>query len=385
MKFNFKKIIDIKTHEDLAKFKLDKPIFLNNYLFHYLIIFDKLDILKLDKFPIYIENEEQMNGFLLAAKYNNIRILKYLINTYPEYIYNKNDDDETFIDYLEYEQILKLLKYKLDWKILLDNKIDELYYNLNYEELLTLFKYYKPKDHYLHMIIENENLNTNQIIKILNMFDNEIHIRDEDKTIIFTAIMRKDIKLMEYIIYRKVDINYYCTITTIHPLILANAISFYEGYNLIWEHIKMDFDYTLTNNKVENIAYYLLAKGASDKVSLSILSKIPSKAWNQKNVKKITPIDLLINYDFKKYNKLLKNKEIDINNLNKIERITELDTVKPERLDNYKKWYAYLKLLPEYKNNIDIKIENYEYTHANIFQAEIQNMCYYMLYIKNKY
>ena len=44
MKLDFKKIINIKNLKDLKKYKLDKPIHFNNYLFHYLIIFNKLDI-----------------------------------------------------------------------------------------------------------------------------------------------------------------------------------------------------------------------------------------------------------------------------------------------------------------------------------------------------
>jgi hypothetical protein len=42
MKIDFKKIINIKNKKDLSNFKLNKPIFLNNYLFHYLIIFKNL-------------------------------------------------------------------------------------------------------------------------------------------------------------------------------------------------------------------------------------------------------------------------------------------------------------------------------------------------------
>ena len=87
MKINFKQIINIKNIKELKKYNINKPVYLNNYLFHYLIIFNKLDILKLDKFPIYKEDEEGLNGFFLAAKYDNIEILKYLIEEYPDYIY----------------------------------------------------------------------------------------------------------------------------------------------------------------------------------------------------------------------------------------------------------------------------------------------------------
>ena len=87
MKVDFKKIINIKNKRELNIFALTKPIFKSNYLFHYLIEFGNINALKLYKFPVFIENDEGLNGFHLAAKYN-IDILYYLIDTYPEYIYN---------------------------------------------------------------------------------------------------------------------------------------------------------------------------------------------------------------------------------------------------------------------------------------------------------
>ena len=53
MKLHLDKIINIKTKMDLSKFDINKPIFYDNYLFHYLIILNKLDILKMEKFPVY--------------------------------------------------------------------------------------------------------------------------------------------------------------------------------------------------------------------------------------------------------------------------------------------------------------------------------------------
>ena len=136
MKLNLKKIIEINSLNDLNKFDLLKPIFNNNYLFHYLIIFNKLDILKLKEFPIYIENDENMNGFFLASKYNNLEILKYLIANYKSYIYNKNQQNETFINYLDSKLLIKIIKLNLNWELLINKKkIDELFYNLNYNEL----------------------------------------------------------------------------------------------------------------------------------------------------------------------------------------------------------------------------------------------------------
>ena len=58
MKIDFKKIINIKNVSDLKDYILDTPIFHSNYLFHYLILINNLDGLKLQKFPIYIENSD---------------------------------------------------------------------------------------------------------------------------------------------------------------------------------------------------------------------------------------------------------------------------------------------------------------------------------------
>ena len=90
MIIDLKKIIEIKTIDDIKKYKINEPIFHNNYLFHYLIIFNKLDILKLIRFPIYKENEEGLNGLCLAARYNikilntDILHLMYLSSSFPK-------------------------------------------------------------------------------------------------------------------------------------------------------------------------------------------------------------------------------------------------------------------------------------------------------------
>ena len=74
MKLDYKKIINIKTKNNLNEYTLNKPIFHNNYLFHYLIELNNIDALKLHHFPIYIENSDGLNGFHIASKYNNIEI-----------------------------------------------------------------------------------------------------------------------------------------------------------------------------------------------------------------------------------------------------------------------------------------------------------------------
>ena len=120
MKIDFKKIINIKTNKNLNNFILNKPIFQKNYLFHYLIELNNLDALKLKKWPIYIENNDGLNGFHIATRIDSkLKILEYLIETYPEYIYNRNFKREAFTVYLQAEQFIPLIKKypKLDLTI----------------------------------------------------------------------------------------------------------------------------------------------------------------------------------------------------------------------------------------------------------------------------
>ena len=126
MKLHLDKILKIKTKKDLDEFNQDKPIFFENYLFHYLIILDKLDILKMGKFPVYKLNEEGLDGFMLAAKYDNIPILKYLLKEYPDYAKNHNEENSSFINYLpKPEKLIPLMKQfnKIDWRYLLKFKL----------------------------------------------------------------------------------------------------------------------------------------------------------------------------------------------------------------------------------------------------------------------
>ena len=110
MKIDFETIIKLKSNKKLKKFNIKKPLFLNNYLFHYLILVNNLEALKLTTFSIYIENTDNLNGFQLAAKEDKYEILCYLIEEYSDYIYNVNSKEETFINYLQMKTLIKLMK-----------------------------------------------------------------------------------------------------------------------------------------------------------------------------------------------------------------------------------------------------------------------------------
>ena len=99
MKIDFKKIINIKNKSDLKSFPINEPLFQNNYIYHYLVLLGNIDAIKLEKFPVYVENNDNLNCFHLAAKENNIDILCYLIDNYKEYIYNRNSTRQAFTFY----------------------------------------------------------------------------------------------------------------------------------------------------------------------------------------------------------------------------------------------------------------------------------------------
>ena len=95
------KIGNIKTLDELKEYPLDEPYFYNNYLFHYLIITNNLNTLKLHNFPIQIVNEDGYNGFMLAAKYNNYNIIDYLLSKYSKYLNITNKFNENMLHFLD--------------------------------------------------------------------------------------------------------------------------------------------------------------------------------------------------------------------------------------------------------------------------------------------
>ncbi len=385
MKINFKEIINIKSLEDLQKFKLNKPIFLNNYVFHYLIIFNKLDILKLYNFPIYKVNDEDLNGFFLAAKYNNYKILSYFIKTYSDYIYNRNSNNELFINYLNnknifnlindfkslnYELLLKTNFYKSDYTIL-----DNLFNNGSYQNLLLLIKNFKPTNYPLNYLILNTNLSNNEIINLLNMFSlDELNIRMEigvEYGLIFTAIFKDNIEIIKYLINKKIDVDYYTIIYTYHPLRFALKYNNLAIYSLIWNYIKPTYNYASTDKLLDTMAHFILKQFIDNPINIDILLNSNSDTWNKYNIDKITPIHLIIKLDFNKYNYLLKNIQIDENILNDINKNST--------------WYSFLKSLPKYIDNIKINFNEYLYQHGNLFQSYFQDTAIFILYLKNKY
>jgi len=426
MKIDFKKIINIKNVSDLKDYSLDTPIFHSNYLFHYLILINNLDGLKLQKYPIYLENGDGLNGFHLAAKEGNIDILSYFIETYPEYIYNKNKHNNMFIYYLpgEYFAVLMNKYSELKWDELIEtnNVYEYIITTLPYNELINFFKVYKTKpkngNQYLFSLLENNLLNDNQKIKILNNFtDDEINAKAEYGSGLILHVLYFNNKILfDYLIDRNIDLDYITRTTTgtIKPLVSG---IYYDIINNKYYYSKQIISKIINKNKkfyndtdsyIDNIAHSLLyyykniysssilkndieevsdtnKKNKKDnaeiiKIYTTILSYCDNNTWNQHNSDKITPLELLINLDYDIYSKILIDNNISINP----DIFPEL--LKKDTNENINKWIKLYKSLPVYKQveeKVNITFE--PYTHYTMFQAGILDIAIYFLYFKDTY
>jgi hypothetical protein len=241
MKIDLKKIINIKNKNELSKYKNNKPIFQSNYLFHYLIELGNLKALKLIKYPIYIANNDGLNGFHLAAKYYNYDILEYLIKNYPDYIYNRTTDNKTFMAFVPFEEINKIIKNfkSLDWERLIEygedyqsnlqntqenNKLlDKIIINLNFNKLKEFIKLYPIKfNEQMFNIISNNNLSIDNIISILDEYsDNIINSKNNFGEGLLLISIKINPNLIQYLLDRNIDIDYYSFFNTENPLRLA--------------------------------------------------------------------------------------------------------------------------------------------------------------------
>lgn len=405
MKINFKKIINIKNINNLSNFNLFKPIFKKNYLFHYLIELNNIDALKLTKFPIYIEDNNALNGFHIAAINSNIKILEYLIETYPEYIYNQNIRNETFAFYLHFNQFTNLIKKynNLDWNKLINNNIlTNIILNLNYKKLNQFINIYKFNsiDIYLNNIIKSNNLSIDEKIKILNNYSNEelnIKYYQDGIGIIFPALDTNDEKLINYLLDKNIDLNYYTFFKTESPL----AISIYydimnntEKFSIkIFEKIKkIDPDYLKTfNNDLNNFINICLIIRTNYNKLIDLSKKIiypelkilkyfkESYLWNQINIDKISSFELLIDLDYNIYSNIIIDNNILINPeiINKIKKMNN---------PYYKKWIKLFENQPIYIEPInDIILDTNKYAHYTLFQSKFKDVGIFTLYLNDTY
>ena len=411
MKIDFKKIINIKNKQQLNEFSLDKPIFDSNYLFHYLVSIGNIDALKLEKFPVYIENNDGLNAFHIAAKENQIEILCYLIENYPDYIYNRNKSKELFTGYLQFEEFNNLIKKypNLDWEDLLNNNIKDssiiglILNNLNYKQLkeFIYLTNFRPKNKYQYIfgIIKNINLKKDELIKILDIFtDEEINIKDNSGGgLLIQAIINNDENLAKYLIDRNIDIDYHTFNNTDNPLLMSLITDilnnqFILSKIIIPELVKINPDFLRKNNKfLDNplhTLFYIRMNRMKQVVSAEKIKNInyspdfellkysTSEDWNQLNIEKLTPFHLITNLDFDVYSKFFEKSNLQIAK-------SVLDDIKDHE---DKKWVKLFEKLDEYKepkNDINLSVD--EYSHYTIFQATFKDVGIFSIYLSDTY
>ena len=417
MKIDFKKIINIKNKQDLKDFPVDKPIFQSNYLFHYLITVGNLEGLKLQKFPVYLENYDGLNCFHLAAKESQIDILCYLIDTYPEYIYNRNDQRDTFVGYLQFEYFNELIKKypKLDWEEFLIRGtksesfvLKTILSNLDLKNITEFMKLYKispkNKDQYLFQILNNANLKSAEKIKLLDLFsDQELNEKNElGGGLLLAAIDIDDENLINYLIKRNIDIDYNTFIHTDSPLIFSLSSDilnneFKYSKIIINKLSKVNQSFCKTNNKyldnpLHTLFYIRMNRNSqiisADKMKninyspdFEILKNSSSENWNQLNIEKITPFHLIMNLDYDVYSKFFEKTNIQISKavLEDVKKINNLNNIST-------KWFKLFDKLEEYKEPDDkIILSNDEYSHYTVFQAKFKDVGIFSIYLSETY
>ena len=418
MKIDWEKIINIKNKQDLKNFPIDKPIHQGNYLFHYLILVGNLDGLKLTKFPIYIENSDGLNGFHLAAKENNMDILSYLIESYPDYIYNRNMQREAFSVYLPFEEFTGLINKfpKLKWIDLVESGsktnfiLKSIILNLGAKDLEKFIKAYNIKPHlknqYLFGVVGNHLLKPNDKIKILDEFsDEEINLKNESgEGLLLTVLDLNDKILFDYLMGRNIDIDYHSFIKTDNPIRIGLYMDisnndFYYSKKILEKLLEKNKEFYKENNKyADNIAHTAIyirttrnqtlidannLKKPTSKADIEVLKLCDSYTWNQKNVDKLTPLELVTELDFSIYSPILSENKIAVNS-NIIKKL--LENKNSSNSNNYKKWIEFYKSQPKYEyDDEDIKMESNPYSHSTVFQAKFKDVGIFSMYLKSNY
>ena len=395
------KIGKIENLDQLKKYKIKKPIFLNNYLFHYLIITNNLTALKLKKFPIYLENDENMNGFHLASKFNNIKILKYLIKNYSDYINNKNSNDETFLHYLSASdnEYLNILNSNLDWNYLFTLYSKELispsdilfsegsYKNINYviKNIKLSYYDYENTPPYFNLILNN-NLNDKEkkdILKEIYKKDNNIFSYSdiEGNNFLYPVVLDDNLNILKFLFKLKdknIKFDSYSPLNTYNIFSLAYKKGLitnnYDISNFIIDKTIGNHDFNETNKEGDNLAHFILKSRlynsvGNEKIEDKILSKF--KYWDRINLDKKSSLDYISQLDFDKYNKYVIG--------NKISKNFKFNTIKN------KKWYNLIKKLNKYNDELKIIFTEHDYSHGNIFQARFSDIAIFFYHLDKKY
>ena len=412
---DFDKISKIKTKNDIKKYKIDEPIFLSNYLFHYLIMTNNLNGLKVIKHPIFKENNEGLQGFHLAAKVysetKKLKLLEFLLENYSEYSGNINYFNENFLEYMDVtDDLIKLIKkYKdIKWEILLTHEMNtddtlkrSILDNIFFEGSYKLIKFivdkfnidWKELDRIpFFQLPYNVNLKTKERINILEKIKGNgklFTLNKRGSNMVLATIEGDDLDLLKYLVKNNMEIDKYIPIYTTHPFIFAyekELVNNKKGKNkyaiseYIWNEIKDTHNFESTNKFGENLAFSLiknrLLNGTGNyNLESSVLKK--NIIWNKLNVNKKTIIHLLISLQFDKYSKFLKNVTIDK---------TQKDKNGKNIIDYAnKKWKKFLKSLKACKKKNNVALKEYKFANTNSFSSTILDSGLFFIHLDDKY
>jgi len=402
MKINLVEIAKINNNNKISKYKINKPLFLENYLFHYLILTNNLVGLKLKKHPIHNENDENMNGLHLAAKYNNLKILNYLIKQYPEYVNNRNSENENFLHFLnpntnEYFNIIS--KNNLDWSFLFNiyskennSPLDILFSEGNKKNINHIVKNFKLKYYnyentpaFFNLILNN-NMKDNELIELLKeMYKNDNKLFSytdiEGNNFLYPVILDDNLPILKYLFKLKdknIKFDSYSPLNTYNIFSLSyNKAIINQDYNIanfIIDKIISEHNFNETNKNGDNLAHFILKnrmyKGTgNDKIEDKILSHYD--LWDKINIDKKSALDYISMLDFKKYSKYLKGKKINKN-------------YNTKNIKN-NKWKQLIDKLEKYEDKININFEENKYSHGNLFQARFSDIAIFFYHLNKKY
>jgi hypothetical protein len=399
MNFNLKDITEISNLEDLNKYDIKKPIFLGSYLFEYLIMDNKLDILKLKKFPLNQYNTYGLNGFHLAARFHKYKILNYFIKTYPDYIYNFSEKksyfimfiteyDNKFISFLKDNQKINLSKLLANYNInkistldmiFLQAKINVIMYILDNIDINFKDSLLRPSFFYL---LYNKNLNTKNKFKVFDKINKlkkgNLDLIDSDgKNILFYL---KDLEFFEYFYEKNVDFDYLSPFDTEHILTNCYKNELYDCVKFIWDIIKDNHNFKETDKYGNNLATVIIIMMQEIKKKDYSLEKNILKHndyWDLLNLDKKTAIDYLIQLDYNKFSDIIKNKKFNIVN----------DKIFDEMNEN---WYELLKDYPVKNCKIkdkcfDIIVKDYKFVNGNLFLSKFNDVCILFIKLNQKY
>jgi hypothetical protein len=363
-----------------------------------IIMQNNLNLLKKHTYPIHIKNDDGLNGFHIAAKIDNIEILRYLIKTYKKYIYDINTSNNySFIDYLSIDNIIKLLGEfnNLNWDILFQSNIIEsnnrnitinnILKNIDYKNLKELIKLYKikfNKNQPLIYILFNKNLNDKQKIEIFDNFtlDKLNTYNSYNEGLLLMSILENKKELFNYFIEKKLNVE-----NTSNLYINLLFVSIEKDYNSkkiiytqkILESIKnKNFIYNTDkyNNNILHLILLLIKnkKYVFDKLIKLVFQYATNELLNEYNIYKNTPYNYI--------NDLLNEKKINLDLIK--EYIINKNINKDIFIDN-KDLIKILNVI----NDINVELINYDKNKSlcTFFESRIFDTIIYILLFLKKY